>query len=68
MSWKYNKDLDLSRLRVHGGWLVRAIEYSGEDDTGVGVGLTFVLDPDGKWNWDKPQVNPSDSTYKDARY
>ena len=36
----------LCRLRIHGGWLVQSELWL---NTGAGIGLTFVPDPDHEW-------------------
>ncbi len=48
------------RLAVPGGWLVRSVRYyARHDGGGVGVGLTFVPDPQGAWQPVSPFGNPS---------
>ena len=43
------------RAKVNGGWLVKCIDKATPSITtsdkgiGIGVGLTFVPDPDGAW-------------------
>lgn len=36
----------VSRTKIPGGWLVKGVTQSG---AGGGIGLTFVPDPDYKW-------------------
>ena len=43
-------DIFTGRLKIHGGWLVRCSQYFSSGSSQVTVALTFVPDPEHKWD------------------